>query len=481
MTSHDAPTTLELAEREALETQAALARVASRTRAAASPQLPAPVTLPAPGAWTTPTVADDNGTNGNGQLRREPKDPFANGFEAYLRNSLYHLILTSQLNILLLCAPVAFWAKFMAWSDASIFLFSLLAIAPFAERLSFVTEQLALHTSEVFGGLLNATFGNVTELIVSLFALLRIPPLLRIVQVSLLGSVLSNLLLVLGTAFLVGGLRHPEQKFNKTASTASFGLLLLATMCVTFPMILDVTHEQIEPTSSLLVSRLTSALMLVVYCLYLTFQLGTHAHIFEDVQVPPVGGEVGGEDDDEDEEEERVLGANGAVFWLAVITFFIAYLSDFLVDAIQGAADDLHVPSLFLGTIVIPIVGNAAEHAAAIIFAYKNKMELSLGIAVGSATQISLFVLPLCVVIGWWKDVPLTMDFHPFETASLLITILLVGVLIQSGESHWLTGIVLFVAYIIIAIGFFFHVDLPTLPPPLLLPPPPPPFLARAR
>ena len=140
---------------------------------------------------------------------------------------------------------------------------------------------------------------------------------------------------------------------------------------------------------------------------------------------------------------------------------FIAYLSEYMVDAIRGAATDLHVPDLFLGTIIIPIVGNAAEHAAAIIFAAKNKMELSLGIAVGSATQIALFVLPLCVVIAWSVDMPLTMNMHPFETATLFMTVLLVGVLIQTGESHWLTGCILFIAYVIISIGFFYHVDLP--------------------
>ena len=120
------------------------------------------------------------------------------------------------------------------------------------------------------------------------------------------------------------------------------------------------------------------------------------------------------------------------------------------------------VPDLFLGTIVIPIVGNAAEHAAAIIFAHKNKMELALGIAVGSATQIALFVVPLCVVIAWCLDLPLSMDFHPFETTTLVVSVILVGVLIQTGESHWLAGIILVVAYVVVSIGFFFHVDVPT-------------------
>jgi len=447
-------TSLERAERDAREAREALALAAQRVSALHGNDMPAPVVLPGPGNYSAAGGGDAEAGNGGAdsedeKLKPPPNDPFEHGMGPYLKRSLYELLFTSQLNWLLLCTPFAFVAVWSEWSDTLIFTLSLLAIAPFAERLSFVTEQLAMHTSETVGGLLNASFGNVTELIVSLQALYT--GLYRIVQVSLLGSILSNLLLVLGTAFLVGGLRHPEQRFNRTAQTASFGLLLLTTMCLTFPMVLDVTHETMDDGSTLLISRLTSVAMLATYGAYLTFQLKTHTHIFED----------DGGDDDEDEEEERVLGVSGAIFWLAVITVFIAYLSEFMVDAIKGAAEQLHVPDLFLGTIVIPIVGNAAEHAAAIIFAAKNKMELALGIAVGSATQIGLFVVPLCVAIAWAADRPLSMNFHPFETVTLLLTVLLVGTLIMTGESHWLAGTVLMVAYIVISIGYFFHVDLP--------------------
>ena len=290
--------TYDEAEREAREAHEALAAAAARVQ----------------GLQGMEAGVGGNG-KGNGEedekLKPPPNHPFEDGFGPYVKRSLYELLFTSQLNWLLLCTPFAFIGQSSGWSETSIFIFSLLAIAPFAERLSFVTEQLALHTSETLGGLLNATFGNVTELIVSLFAMKA--GLLRIVQVSLLGSVLSNLLLVLGTAFLVGGLRHPQQQFNRTAQTASFGLLLFATMGMMYPMVLDLTHEELDEDSGLLVSRLTSCCMLGTYCLYLAFQLGTHTHIFE------------GEEDDDDEEEERILGASGAIFWLAVITVRTAH------------------------------------------------------------------------------------------------------------------------------------------------------------
>jgi len=366
---------------------------------------------------------------------------------AYLSRSLSALAFGSHLNVLLVCTPFAFVGRALGWGDGWVFIMSLLSIAPFAERLSFVTEQLAMHTSETLGGLLNATFGNVTELIVSLFALRT--GQLRIVQVSLLGSILSNLLLVLGCAFFAGGVRFRQQNFNRIAASTNTAMLVVAIMCLLFPMVLATTHEELDPSDSLTISRLASVLMLVVYMCYLVFQLMTHTHLFE------------GDDDGDDDDEEKILGAGGAIFWLAVITVFIALLSEYMVDAIRGAAAELSVPDLFLGTIVIPIVGNAAEHAAAIIFAAKNKMELALGIAVGSATQISLFVIPLCTVIAWAMDQPLDLNYHSFETATLLLTVMLIGFVTQTGESNWLQGVMLIVAYFVISVGFFYHIDLP--------------------
>ena len=233
---------LDKAEREAREAREALAAAAARVQQLNPNVLPTPSVLPAPvyGGERSPGAQVSIPMSGNGKndddddddekLKSPPNDPFADGFGPYLSKSLHELLFTSWLNVLLICAPFAFVAKAQEWPDVWIFILSLLAIAPFAERLSFVTEQLAMHTSVTLGGLLNATFGNITELIVSLFALEA--GLYRIVQVSLLGSILSNLLLVLGTAFMVGGLKHPEQRYNKTAQTASFGLLLLGTICI---------------------------------------------------------------------------------------------------------------------------------------------------------------------------------------------------------------------------------------------------------
>jgi len=377
-------------------------------------------------------------------------DLLADGFWAYAKKSTDALIFQNWLNLLMLFTPLSFLYVYMGWNQGLIFTFSLLAIAPFAERLSFVTEQLAMHTSDTLGGLLNATFGNVTELIVSLFALQR--GMLRIVQVSLLGSILSNLLLVLGCAFFAGGVSFKQQKFNKTSSVVNVGLLMLGVMSLLFPMLLESTHEEIVMGSALTVSRSVSVLLLLTYCCYIYFQLCSHTHLYTEEE----------DDDDDgegDDDEEAILGVWGAIFWLAVITVFISLLSEYMVDALEEAAEDWGVPDLFLGTIIIPIVGNAAEHAAAIIFAVKNKMELALGIAVGSATQIALFVVPMLVVTAWCADIPLSLNFHAFETGTLLITCLLVGFIIQNGESNWMMGVMLVVAYCAVSAAFFVHVD----------------------
>jgi len=149
----------------------------------------------------------------------------------------------------------------------------------------------------------------------------------------------------------------------------------------------------------------------------------------------------------------------GSIFWLAVITVFISFLSEFMVDALELAAEGWGVPDLFLGTIIIPIVGNAAEHAAAIIFAVKNKMELALGIAVGSSIQIAIFVVPLMVVVAWSMDMPLSLNFGAFETGTVLVTTLIVGFIIQNGESNWMNGVMLVVGYVAVSAGFFVHKD----------------------
>jgi len=390
------------------------------------------------------------------------------------------------LNVLLLSIPVAFVARFAEWGEAWLFLSSLVGLVPLAERISFVTEDVAKYTNQTLGGLLNATFGNVTELFVCIYCIQA--GLFRVVQLSMLGSVLSNLLLVLGTAFLVGGYKHKEQRFNRSAAVTNTGLLMFAVLALSLPSILDETHSGAgsshaeiivvnrsvpvvstlkalkEPSwlkgggnleaenrpggdAPLWYSRFVAVAMLLMYALLIFFQLGTHSHLFEP------------EEEDDEQDEPGILGFWGGVAWLGIITVFISTLSEWIVDAIEGAATSLGMPILFISGILVPIVGNAAEHAAAIVFAYRNKMEIALGSAVGSAVQISVFVIPLCVVLGWILNKPMTMNFHFFETATMLLTSVCIAIVLMDGKANWLKGAMLILGYALIGAGFWAHAD----------------------
>lgn len=401
------------------------------------------------------------------------------------------MVMTGPMNILLLATPVALLSYWLDWNAGVTFIFALLAIAPFAERLGFVTEQLALHTNDTIGGLLNATFGNATELIVSIAALFK--GLYRLVQLSLLGSILSNLLLVLGCAFFFGGLKFKEQYFGTISSQINSTLLLCAAMGVLFPTVLTYANEE-GLKEELGFSRATAMVLFVLYFMFLYFQLYTHKNVYDSVtegKEPSnllAGAREGSsadlsnsfinsaemisaaastatttESDDspvaaaDDDEEEDVLGVKYAVVWLTIITVFISVLSDALVSSIETAASGTGISSVFLSAIVIPIVGNAAEHASAVLVAMKNKLDLSLGVAVGSSTQIALMVLPFTVLVGWCADRPMSLNFYAYEAASLFATVVVVTFAIKDGKSNWLLGAILVFAYIIIAIGFYSH------------------------
>lgn len=341
--------------------------------------------------------------------------------------------------------------------EVYVFALSLIGIAPLAERLGFVTEQLSMYTGSTVGGLLNATFGNATEMIISWFALSD--GLIRVVQLSLLGSILSNMLLVLGCAFFSGGLAHPQedQKFNQAAAVVNSGLLLMAVMGLLFPAVLQSTHTEIHAgVSELNLSRFSSCIMLLAYASYLYFQLKSHRQLYD---TPNEVSDEGDNVESSANSEEAELGFWEALVWLTILTIFISLLSNNLVDAIEGASAALHIPLPFISVIILPIVGNAAEHASAIMFALKDKLDLSLGVAIGSSTQISMFVIPFCVVIGWAIGQPMDLNFHIFETATLFTTVIVVAFMLQEGKANYFKGLMLVLCYLIVGASFFVHVD----------------------
>eukprot|EP00873_Tetraselmis_striata_P040869 jgi/Tetstr1/461133/TSEL_006272.t1 len=373
----------------------------------------------------------------------------AEGWGPYIQMHINEVILSTKLNLLLPCILLTMISRSSGWGDSWTFTFALAALCPLAERLGFCTEQMAMYTNATIGGLLNATFGNITEMIVAVYALQE--GLLRVVQLSLLGSILSNMLLVLGCAFFFGGIKYSSQTFHKEGVFASSGLLLLGVLGLMLPNLLHATHTELHGTDDdVSLSRFISVIMLLIYGAYLAFQLYTHKHLFDEE-------EDAGEDDDE---EEPVLGFWGSIFWLGLFTILVSMLSDYLVDTIEGAANSWGVPLPFVSTILLPIVGNAAEHAAAVMFAMKNKMNIALGVAVGSAAQITILVIPFCVVLGWAIDIPMDLNMHVFETAVLFVSVIIVVLFLQDGSSNWLKGLTLILSYLALAGAFYWHSDM---------------------
>lgn len=370
-------------------------------------------------------------------------------------NSIKIVIFSTKLNLLIPFGPLAILVNKLSGYQGLVFLLSLLGIIPLAERLGYATEQLAFFTGPTVGGLLNATFGNATELIISVYALKA--GMLRVVQQSLLGSILSNMLLVLGCAFFSGGIvfSTKEQVFNKAAAVVNSGLLLMAVMGLLFPTVLHFTHTEVDfGKSELILSRFSSCIMLVAYAAYLFFQLKSQKKFY----VPLNEGDCQNEENSDDEEVPEISKWE-SIIWLSIMTAWIAVLSQYLVDAIEGASVSLKMPVSFISVILLPIVGNAAEHASAIMFAMKDKLDISLGVAIGSSTQISMFGIPFCVVVGWIMGRPLDLNFQLFEIATLFMTVLVVAFMLQDGTSNYFKGLMLIFCYLIVAASFFVHID----------------------
>ncbi|KAI6686931.1 hypothetical protein NL676_032844 [Syzygium grande] len=362
--------------------------------------------------------------------------------------NLQEVILGTKLAILFPAIPLAVVADFYKFGRAWIFALSLLGLTPLAERVSFLTEQIAYFTGPTVGGLLNATCGNATELIIALFALHENK--IHVVKYSLLGSVLSNLLLVLGSSLLCGGLANlkKEQRYDRKQADVNSLLLLLGLLCHLLPLMFRYGGSGGPGAASiaeytLQLSRASSIVMLLAYVAYIVFQLKTHRQLFESPE------------EEEEDGEKAVIGFWSAFCWLVGMTMIIALLSEYVVGTIEAASSSWGISVSFISVILLPIVGNAAEHAGSIIFALKNKLDISLGVALGSATQISMFVVPFCVIVSWIMGTLMDLDFSLIETGCLAFTILITSFALQDGTSHYMKGVVLFLCYIIIAACFF--------------------------
>lgn len=431
--------------------------------------------------------------------------------------SLRAIILASWLNVLLVCIPIS-WAMNFALPDQHtlIFVFSFLAIIPLAKLLAFATDELSMRVGQTLAGLMNATLGNAVELIVSIIALTKCE--LQIVQSSLVGSILSNLLLVLGMCFFAGGLRFSEQGFGHVAAQLNSTLLTVSVIAVLLP---GAFHMALQGSTSVSESDLddrilktshgVAIILLFIYCSYLLFQLFSHKNLYSDdafeasrkysgenpfklghrlrhrrraandvgmtdlpmvssprqesVQIdhgdensmshPDVTHDV--ESGSSEEEEKPQMSVPVSLGLLVAVTVLVAVTAEFLVDSINGLTSGGAISTEFVGVILLPIVGNAAEHVTAVTVSVKDKLTLSLGVAVGSSIQIALFVIPFIVTLGWILGKPLTLMFDPLESIVMFLAVLTVNYVIQDGRSNWLEGMLLMSLYLILCVTFWYY------------------------
>src|SRR5262245_55623976 len=353
--------------------------------------------------------------------------------------------LKSPMNWLLLFIPITVGLEHLAHVSALVLFFmAALAIVPIAAQIVLSTEQLAMRTGDAIGGLLHAAFGNAPELIIA-FVPLEVG-LLQMVRASLVGAILANLLLALGVAFLVGGLRFHEQRFNATAARAYSTMMFLAAVSMTVP---SAFSRVFGPNEVIRQERLLNVgiavLLLVAYALYILFSLRTHTAAFASVDAEDHGHHHG-----------ELWSVPRAVITLLTASVLAAWMSEILVGAAEETGKALGMSQLFIGIVFVAIVGGAAESGSAIAMARKNKMDLSVGIASGSCIQIALFVAPILVLASYFvAPQPLELAFGRAELGSLFIAVAIGSMVSGDGQSNWFKGVQLITVYAIIALMFY--------------------------
>jgi len=359
---------------------------------------------------------------------------------------------------LLVFLPVSFLLEYVPalHNGTALFICSGLAIIPLAGIMGRATEHLAEHLGQGIGGLLNATFGNAAELIIALMALNK--GLIGVVKASITGSIIGNILLVLGASLAAGGFKYREQRFNRTATQTSTASLFLAAIGLLVPTIFHysaASHNAWKPEVAEKLSLGIAGVLFVTYICTLAFSLVTHKDLLSGT---PEGSTARAASalPHADSTAEPEWSKGKAVIVLLVATLFVAWLSEFLVTSVESARAQLGVTEVFIGVIVVAIIGNAAEHSTAVWMAIKDKMDLSLGIAIGSSLQIALFVAPVLVFTSWFLGHPMDLEFTIPEVVAVIVAVFIVAEISKDGRTNWLEGVQLLSVYLILAILFYF-------------------------
>ena len=346
------------------------------------------------------------------------------------------------LNFLLLLAPVAILLDLVHAAPLLVFIAAALAIAPFAGALGEATEALAAYSGPAVGGMLNATLGNATELIISIFAIRA--GQISVVKASLSGSIIGNLLLVLGLSIVAAGTRRETLNFSRSNASRNSTMLMIAVAALVMPAVFAITtYGDLEHHNSARLEHLslwTSGVLIALYLGDLLFMFKTHSHGMEQAKVP----------------EAPDMSKRQALVSLVLATILIAVLSEILVAQIEPVTRALGMTEFFVGVIVVALIGNAAEHSTAVLMALRNKMDLTMTVAAGSSTQIALFVAPVLVFLSLAMGHPMTLLFNGFEIAGLFLSVLVTAMICYDGETNWFEGAQLLALYAIVAVAFYF-------------------------
>ena len=360
--------------------------------------------------------------------------------------------------LLLLFVPLSALAERLHWGDGAVFVLAVLAILPLAVWLSTATEELSLALGPNIGALLNALFGNATELIIALTALKA--GLVVIVKASITGTVMANLLLALGLSMLVGGIGRKEQTFQPVVARVNGSAMTLAVLAILIPSLTSLDPLQSTAGNGAF-SRFVAWLLLLVYGLTLVFSLRTHRSLYEVAQVElgVEGAEAGGVAMDaagEGELEHRPP----LLPWLLVLlaaTVGIAYESELFVGVVETVSEGVGLSAMFTGVVLLPLLGGVAEYITAVSMARRNKMDLAVSVALGSTLLVALLVVPVLVLVGPALGHPLDLSFNPYELVAIAMAVLVSNLASLDGRSDWLEGVLLLAAYLILAAGFFFQ------------------------
>jgi Ca2+:H+ antiporter len=341
--------------------------------------------------------------------------------------------------------PIAAWLGLSHASPTMVFFCSCLAILPLAGLMGEATEHITHHTGPGVGGLLNASFGNAAELIIAFIALRAGE--VEIVKASLTGSIIGNLLMVLGLSMLLGGWKHKELRFSRIAAESGSSMMVLAVVALVIPAIYATLTQHRNPGDVESISLDISWVLLFTYAAGLVFSLKSHKHLFagEGVDDRVAGDHPGG-----------VWSVGKSIAVLVVAAGFVGWISEFLVHAVGEAGERLGMSKVFMGVVVVAIVGNAAEHSTAVLMAMKNKMDLALGIAMGSSMQIALFVAPLLVIAGHFMGTPMGLEFTILEVVAVFLSVGATTLLVLDGRTNWFEGVQLLAIYAILAVAFYF-------------------------